>query len=463
MQFDSFVFVSCLYLVDRQRFVFPIYPRSGISLAIADRNVPPLRDKGVILQSNFDVIVVGQSLAAYIAALGFAHRQRRVAFVSTQAFPRPDALLPQLYLLPRTIRSFARIGLGPELAALAHAQQGWQLRTPAGPIVHHRQSERAGFYVHRFRLYELLQRQLRTQATVTYFSDHDLVGLLDQGHRVIGVQLRDLAGKPVAVTGKLVVAADGFCSQVASMADVPEVRVQNGRFGFYGYFLSPMMPPTMWLRDPDVATVIPDEGGLVLALAMPTRDKQLAFQRDPPAAFLDYFAGFPGTPEIRKRYQQSPIRPVLQNDLISRPPIYRGMALIGAAALANDLLWGLNDSWSADSAFLLVRQLSNRLAHMPALAAGLQRYKKGHQRMFRQPQRWMRDYASGRRFNLRERWLLAAAVTDDKIAATLLAVLYGETSATAIMNTFSVLRIGTVNAQQVARRTTHMLTHLGTA
>lgn len=415
------------------------------------------------MHSNFDVLVVGQSLAAYIAALGFAHRQRRVAFVSSQAFPRPDALLPQLYLLPRTVRSFARLGLGADLAALAHSHAGWQLRTPAGPIVQSHQPEQVGFYVRRFQLYELLQRHLRAQPSVTYYSDHELVGLLDQGHRINGVQLRELGGRPVTVTGKLVVAADDFCSQMAALADVPETRVQNGRFGYYGYFLATALPPTLWLRDPDVAAVVPDEGGLVLALAMPTRDKQLAFQRDPQAAFLNYFADLPGAPELQKKFQQSPIRPVIQNDLINRPPIYRGMALIGAAALANDPLWGLNDSWSADSAFLLVRQLSNRLSHLPALAAGLQRYKKGHQRMFRQPQHWMRDYASGRRLNLRERWLLNAAVTDDKIAATVLAVLHGETNAAALMNTLSVLRIGTVNAQQAVHRTTHLFTHLGTA
>ena len=78
-------------------------------------------------------------------------------------------------------------------------------------------------------------------------------------------------------------------------------------------------------------------------------------------------------------------------------------------------------------------------------------------------QRWMRDYASGRRLNLRERWLLNAAVTDDQTAATLLAILHGETNTAAIMNTLAVLRIGTVNAQQAARRTTHLFTHLGTA
>ena len=74
----------------------------------------------------------------------------------------------------------------------------------------------------------------------------------------------------------------------------------------------------------------------------------------------------------------------------------------------------------------------------------------------------MANYASGRHFNIRERWLLNAAVNDPMTATTIHAILHGEVRAETIIQAYSVLRIGTSNAQGVARRTGQIIDHFTT-
>ena len=412
------------------------------------------------MRSEFEVIVVGQSIAAYITAVGFAAEGKRIAFVSEQPFPRPDMLLPTCFLLPRTVNHFKQIGLGADLQTFGNLQNSLVLWTPAGPVHSPERAAPSSLHIRRFQLHDLLQRKLRSFASVQFFSDYKLLHVIERSGRIYGITLRSPAGKAIDITANLVVAADGFYSQVASLAEVPERRFQNGRFGYYAYVkVDPenWSQPTMWLNDPDVAFLLPDEPGLALALAMPTRDKQVDFGRHVTPAFLDYFATLPNGPPLTRSFLQSPSRPVVQNDIISRPAVFKQMALTGTAALANDPIWCLSDSWSADSAFLLIKHLKGRLNNPAALQSGLRRYARAKKQLFQLPQRWMANYASGRRFNFREHWLLNAAVYDPITAKTIHAILHGEMHADALVQAYSVLRIGTANAQRAARRTTRFL------
>ncbi len=166
--------------------------------------------------------------------------------------------------------------------------------------------------------------------------------------RVQGVRSIDHTGEEQEFHSSLVVGADGRHSPVASWAAVPVKEKKHGRFVDLAWFkdvhLARGSRSLMWLTDPDVAYVFPNDGGIIVLAVMPTADKLADFRQDIDGNFHRFFADLPDAPNLGQARQVSDYVGVPHYPDVSRTVGTPGLALIGDAALTTDYLWG----WTAD-------------------------------------------------------------------------------------------------------------------
>lgn len=98
-----------------------------------------------------------------------------------------------------------------------------------------------------------------------------------------------------------------------------------------------------------------------------------------------------------------------------RPPVVRGMALVGDAVLSVDYLWGVGCGWAFQTGAWLCDAVSAELESGTDLAPGLKRYERrcaalaGHRFL-------INDFAGRRSLNPIERLMFAAAAKDTGMA-----------------------------------------------
>jgi flavin-dependent dehydrogenase len=220
-----------------------------------------------------------------------------------------------------------------------------------------------------------------------------------------------------------VVGADGRDSQIAELAGVAEKTLPHGRFAYSVYLegAAPSNAPdsSAWFLDPQWAATFPTDSDLVLYAVMPTKDRLPEFKHDPGAALVSFMANLPDPPPVRAGRQVGPVIGKIEMPNRVRAPIAPGLALVGDAVLATDPLYGIGCGWAFQSAEWLAESIAPALLGDEPLERGLTRYRRRHASELRGHSFLIHDYSTGRRMNLIERRLFAAAARDTKVAASL--------------------------------------------
>jgi 2-polyprenyl-6-methoxyphenol hydroxylase-like FAD-dependent oxidoreductase len=207
---------------------------------------------------EYDVVVVGASIAGCTTATLFGRAGLRVALVEKHRSPDAYKTLCGHFVLAGAQEMLRRSGLWqPMLAAGGHVGQianwssaGWGLAPPDAP---------APISLRRERLDPLLRRIAGDTPGVELFLGQTAIGLLGSDGRVTGVCTRDGHGREYEHHGRIVVGADGHRSTVAGLAASQrrgrgEDRAPNNRFGMWAYYrgISSRAPgdTQIWHLDP---------------------------------------------------------------------------------------------------------------------------------------------------------------------------------------------------------------------
>jgi 2-polyprenyl-6-methoxyphenol hydroxylase-like FAD-dependent oxidoreductase len=390
---------------------------------------------------DYDVAIVGASLAGCAAAISFGRAGLRVALVEKRPDPKAYKQICTHYIQASAIASLERLGLlEPMMKAGAvrsrarlHSQWGWieppsRSRVPAGvnlrrelldPLIRQTAAETPGVdLMLGMAACELLREDVRPEglrAGTTRLRARDC-----GRSAVAGVKARAPDGRTLAVRARLTVGADGRGSRVAKLAGVPSKTVRHGRFAYGGYFDGP--PPegapdaSLWFLDPDMAAAFPTDGGLTFYACMPTMDRLDAFRGDPAGALVDMLAAIPDPPPIRASRLVGEVQGKLDMTNIAHAPAAPGLALVGDAALAIDPLWGIGCGWALQSSEWLTDSVLPALHGREPLARGLRRYRRAHARRLNGHARMIYGYAGGRRMDGGERAIFWAAARDEGVA-----------------------------------------------
>ena len=371
--------------------------------------------------ADFDVVIVGASLAGCAAAILLGRGGARVALVEKKPDPAAFKRTCSHFIQASAVPTLERLGLLEPIVAAggvrtpmrAWTRWGW-IEAPEG---------RGGIAVNlrRERLDPLIREAAAETPGVELMLGQGAHRLLHEEGAVSGVAVRDRDDAETVLRARLVVGADGRDSHLAELAGVKEKTRPHGRFAYGAYFEGP--PPThngassIWMLDPQWAAAFPTDEGLTFYAAMMTKDRLPEFRDDPEAALVSFLTGIPDAPPIGISRIVSPMTGKLEMPTRVRVPIAPGFALAGDAALAVDPLFGVGCGWALQSAEWLADSVAPALQGREPLSRGLSRYRRRHSRGLRGHAFQIGDYSSGRKLRSRERMLFAAAARDAKVAA----------------------------------------------
>jgi 2-polyprenyl-6-methoxyphenol hydroxylase-like FAD-dependent oxidoreductase len=372
-------------------------------------------------RADYDVAIVGASLAGCTAAMLLARSGARVALVEKSPDPQAFKRICSHYIQSSGVRPLERLGMIEPMMeagavrsrACAWTRWGW-VDPPAGSTLP------SGINLRRERLDPLIRKLAGETQGVELILGHSVHELVYDGKRVCGCRSRDPHGQTLELRARLVVGADGRGSRVAKLAQVDTKTSPHGRFAYGGYFEGPPSPRfpngVLWLLDPDMVGAFPTDNGQIFYAVMPAKERLPEFREDPVAALQKFVAGIPDAPPIAESQLVGEITGKIDMTNVINTPTAPGLALVGDAASAVDPLWGVGCGFALQSSEWLADSVAPALSGSESLERGLRRYRRRHSRGLKGHTREILDYATGRKLNAGERLFFSAASYDERTA-----------------------------------------------
>jgi menaquinone-9 beta-reductase len=377
-------------------------------------NIAPTR-------ADYDVAIVGASLAGCTAAILLGRSGARVALVEKSPDPKSFKRVCTHDIQSSGVRPLERMGLiEPMMQAgalrsrpCAWTRWGW-VEPPATSRLP------SGINLRRERLDPLIRSTAAETPGVELILGHTVQELIYDGELVSGVKTRDPHGQTLELRARLVVGADGRGSRVAKLAKVDTKTSPHGRFAYGGYFDGPQPArypdSALWLLDPDMVGAFPTDSGLIFYAVMPAMERLPEFREDPAAAVQRFIAAIPDAPPIAESRLVGEMTGKIDMTNVINTPTAPGLGLVGDAASAVDPLWGVGCGFALQSSEWLADSVAPALAGVEPLERGLQRYRRRHSRGLKGHTREILNYATGRKINLGEKLFFSAASYDERTA-----------------------------------------------
>jgi flavin-dependent dehydrogenase len=371
------------------------------------------------MDTTFDAVVVGASIAGCTAAILLGRRGLRVALLERATDPAAYKKTCTHYIQPCATPTIERLGLpGPieEAGAVRNSADactslGW-IRDP---------QDAYGYNVRRETLDPILRGLASKTAGVDLRLGHAVKQLTRDGERITGVVAENRDGERIELRAALVVAADGRHSKLAEMAGVPAKASPNNRFIYLAYYRLRDFPgkrSIIWFLNPDCSYVFPNDGGVTCVATMPTKDKLPAFRADLEGSFRRMFEGLPAAPDLTKGERVSDFYGMLEIPNHIRRASAPGIAFVGDAAMTSDPIFGVGCGWAFQTGEWLADDVGEALANRQGLDGALQVYAQHHDERLRAHHELINQISLAKPFNAVEKTIFHAAAADPAFART---------------------------------------------
>jgi flavin-dependent dehydrogenase len=384
--------------------------------------------------TDFDVAIVGASIAGCTAATFLGRQGAHVALVESHSDPSSYKVMCTHVFQASGSQPIRRLGIWDDLLQAGARESGvniwsrygWVSPSPAytakidgyGP----------GLNIRREKLDPILREMAAETDGVELMMGQTATSLLRESGRVVGVAVRSREGDERELRARLVVGADGRSSAVAKMAGQKTKARPNNRFVYMAYYRDmPLLTgdsPQLWFLDPDMAYAFPTDDDLTMLACVPHKDRIPEFKADPEGAMARMYERVPDGPRVDPEKRVSKVLGKLDAPNERRHPAGDGFALVGDAALASDPLWGVGIGWAFQSGEWLAEEVGPALGNEAELDRALRRYARRHRKELIGHDRACTRYSKGRKFDPVERLFFRAAARDDELAGRF--ALFGE-------------------------------------
>lgn len=423
---------------------------------------------------DYDVAIVGASIAGCTAATLLARGGARVALLESHGDPRTYKRMCTHFIQSSATPTIERLGMRSAIEAAGARPNGLNIWSRYGWISFAPDTARSATlrehpaWNMRRETFDPMLRELAAGTPgVELMLGHTVHGLLrdgDEGQagvgsrgRICGVRARERDGAEHELRARLVIAADGRDSQMAKLAEQPAKLRPNRRFGYFAHYRDTPVATgdsaQLWLLDPDVAYAFPTDGGLTLLACMPHKDRLAEFRGDPEQAMVRLFERLPDGPRLDPAKRESKVMGKLEMSNVVRQTTAPGIAFVGDAALAADPLWGVGCGWALQSGEWLADALAPALQSGgdAAIDGALAAYAARHREGLDAHEKFCSAYSTGHRFNPFEKLLFRAAARDEQLAERM-ALMGGRwITPQQMMNPATMARIVRVNLNRSRR------------
>lgn len=377
--------------------------------------------------SDYDVVVVGASIAGCTAATFLGRAGARVALVESHSDPRMFKRMCTHLIQPSASPTIERLGMRGEIERAGAQPNDLNIWTRYGWISYAHEwarapmSEHPAWNIRRETFDPMLREVAAGTEGVELMLGHTATALLREHARVNGVVVRERDGTEHELNAKLVVAADGRDSGVAKLAREPAKVKPNNRFGYFAHYReTPLVTGSssqLWILNPDMAYGFPTDGGLTLLACMPHKDRIPEFKEDPEGAMVRLFERLPDAPRLDPAKRESKVLGKLDMPNMVRRPSRPGLAFVGDSAIAADPVWGVGCGWALQSSEWLADSVGPALEGSAAdVDEALEAYARRHNRGLSAHEKFCSAYSTGHKLNPMERLLYRAAARDREVA-----------------------------------------------
>lgn len=376
------------------------------------------------MKAQYDVAVVGASIAGCSAATLLGRRGLSVALIERKTDPSAYKNICTHFIQPSAVPVIERLGVAEDIEAAGGVRGGIEMFTRWGWIRDTTEKDDGypsrGYSIRRQTLDPMLRRLAADTTGVELMLGHSVRALSVDDGRITGIEVEDRNKEQREIKARLVVGADGRDSHLAKLANLPEKTKPHGRFAYFAHYrdlpLAAAGNSQMWMLEPDVAYAFPNDDGVTVLACMPAREKLSSFKEDIEGNFERFFAELPLAPPVASARRVSKVMGKIDMTNVSREPVGPGLALIGDAAIAADPLWGVGCGWAFQSADWLADCAADALLTGGDLDRALTRYRKKHHAALAGHHSLISDFSSGRAYNPIERLMFSAAARDPEMA-----------------------------------------------
>lgn len=369
---------------------------------------------------EYDVIIVGASVAGSTTAILFAQEGLRVALIDRDRDIEAYKKACTHFIQPFAMPVLKRLGIKEAIEAAGGVPNGGYAWTRYGWIGSGVNPKAHGYNIRRELLDPILRHKAADMPGVDLFLGTAVRELILERGRFAGIRANGPDHQVLTFRGNLIVGADGRYSRTAHLAELPTRTYENNRFMYYAYYQNMQLKSgtatQVWYLGEDAAYAMPNDNGYTLLAVMPSKDKLEHFKEDIEGNFNEMFQNLPDGPDLPKAQRASDFMGMLNLPIMTRQPILPGLALVGDAAVAADPLWGNGMGWAFQSASWLVRFTAKavRQGEPTAVNAALAAYQAKHYQAFADRLARDIDFAQARPFNWLERLFYEAAAHDKR-------------------------------------------------
>jgi flavin-dependent dehydrogenase len=384
--------------------------------------------------SEFDVVIVGASIAGCTSATFLGRQGSRVALVESHSEPDHYKVMCTHVLQGSASPTIRRLAILDDLERAGARESGvntWSRYgwiSPGRAYMEKIDEDGVGLNIRRQVLDPMLRQMAAGTDGVELMMGHTATSLLHDGKRVSGLVARRRDGGERELRARLVIGADGRKSGIAEKAGLKTKTQPNNRFVYMAYYRDmPLVTgssPQLWFLDPDMAYAFPTDDGLTMLCCVPHKDRLPEFKADPEGAMARMFERVPEGPRLDPAKRESKMLGKLDLPNERRPATGDGVALVGDAAISADPLWGVGCGWAFQSGEWLAEEVGPVLDSETGLDRALSRYARRHRKSLAGHNRVCSAYSSGRKFNPMERLFFRAAARDEELAGRI--ALFGE-------------------------------------